>query len=50
MAKVKYRIREFTPAQNQPGNHSVYAQAVIDFIAGMTDPYAERAFRELLGC
>ena len=28
----------------------IYAQAVIDFIAGMTDPYAERAFRELLGC
>ena len=29
---------------------TLYQRAVIDFIAGMTDSYAERAFRELLGC
>ena len=32
MAKVKYRIREFKPTQNQTGGHSVYAEAVVDNI------------------
>ena len=30
MANVKYRVREFTPTENQIGQHSVYAQAVVD--------------------
>ena len=30
MAKVKYRINEFTPTANQTGGHSFYAEAVID--------------------
>ena len=31
MANNKYRIREFTPTQNQTGmNHSFYAEAVVD--------------------
>lgn len=29
MAKVKYRVREYTPTANQGGSHSVYAEAVI---------------------
>lgn len=32
MAKVKYRIREYTPKENMPGTHGYYAQAVIDNI------------------
>ena len=32
MAKVKYRIREFKPTQNQTGGHSFFAEAVIDSI------------------
>ena len=28
----------------------IYTEAVIDFIAGMTDNYAESAFRELISC
>lgn len=30
MAKVKYRIREYSPTQNQGGSHSFYAEAVIN--------------------
>lgn len=30
MAKVKYRVREFTPTANQTGGHSFYAEAVVD--------------------
>ena len=30
MAKVKYRVREFTPKANQAGNHSWFAEAVIN--------------------
>lgn len=30
MAKVKYRIREYSPSQNQGGSHSFYAEAVIN--------------------
>lgn len=30
MAKVKYRVREFTPTANQSGTHSFYAEAVIN--------------------
>lgn len=30
MSNVKYRIREFTPTQNQGGTHSFYAEAVIN--------------------
>ena len=30
MSVVKYRVREFTPTQNQRGTHSVYAEAVVD--------------------
>ena len=32
MAKVKYRIREFKPTQNQTGGHSFFAEAVVDNI------------------
>ena len=32
MAKVKYRIREFRPTQNQTGGHSFFAEAVVDNI------------------
>ena len=32
MAKVKYRVREFTPTANQSGGHSFYAEAVVDNI------------------
>ena len=32
MAKVKYRIREFKPTQNQIGGHSFFAEAVVDNI------------------
>ena len=28
----------------------IYAQAVIDFLAGMTDIYATKAFEQLLKC
>lgn len=36
MAKVKYRVREFTPSQNQSGTHSFFAECVIstDITAG----------------
>ena len=30
MSNVKYRVREFTPTQNQGGTHSFYAEAVIN--------------------
>lgn len=30
MAKVKYRIREFKPTQNQTGGHSFFSEAVVD--------------------
>ena len=30
MAKVKYRIREYSPTQNQGGSHSFFAEAVIN--------------------
>lgn len=30
MAKVKYRVREYTPTGNMPGTHSFYAEAVVD--------------------
>lgn len=30
MATVKYRVREFTPTENQMGTHSFYAEAVVD--------------------
>lgn len=30
MANVKYRVKEFTPKQNQQGVHSFYAEAVVD--------------------
>ena len=30
MAKVKYRIREFKPTQNQTGGHSFFGEAVVD--------------------
>lgn len=30
MAKVKYRVREYTPHGNMPGAHSLYAEAVVD--------------------
>ena len=29
MAKVKYRVREFTPKANQAGTHSWFAEAVV---------------------
>ena len=29
MAKVKYRIREFKPTQNQTGGHSFFAEVVV---------------------
>ncbi len=29
MAKVKYRVREYTPTENQSGSHSFYAEAVV---------------------
>jgi hypothetical protein len=29
MSKVKYRVREYNPTQNQGGSHSFYAEAVI---------------------
>lgn len=29
MAKVKYRVREYTPTANQGGSHSFYAEAVV---------------------
>ena len=32
MAKVKYRISEFTPTANQTGGHSFYAEAIVDNI------------------
>ena len=32
MAKVKYRLREFKPTQNQTGGHSFFAEAVVDNI------------------
>lgn len=28
MAKVKYRIREYNPTENQNGSHSFFAEAV----------------------
>ena len=30
MAKVKYRVREYTPTANQGGTHSFFAEAVIN--------------------
>jgi hypothetical protein len=30
MSKVKYRVREFTPNENQQGSHSFYAEVVIN--------------------
>lgn len=30
MAKVKFRVREYTPHGNMPGAHSLYAEAVVD--------------------
>ena len=37
MAKVKYRIREFKPTENQGGSHSFYAEAVINTDITATD-------------
>lgn len=37
MAKVKYRIKEFTPTDNQVGGHSWYANAVIANEVSNTD-------------
>lgn len=30
MANVKYRVREYTPTENQMGQHSFFAQSVVD--------------------
>ena len=30
MANVKYRVREYTPTENQNGSHSFFAQSVVD--------------------
>lgn len=37
MAKVKYRIREFKPTENQGGSHSFYAESVINTDITATD-------------
>lgn len=30
MSNVKYRVREYTPAQTQPGSHSFFAEVVVN--------------------
>ena len=37
MAKVKYRVREYTPTANQGGTHSFFAEAATDVTADPTD-------------
>ena len=44
MSKVKYRVREFTPNENQIGTHSVFAETVINNEIGNSE-LAERIAR-----